>query len=438
MSLNLTTLNDPKAFDTLRQDDAVFEQVSCLAELDTPTHLQLCRYAQYLFYRERDDEAALVLKNAAKLGSSALHRALVLMQLVLTDQHIDLRHRVASFRATSAAPLDLEAYALGFELCAFYYAAVEENYARAHTYLTKAEGFAEVLKLDYRLISVRAKLSSLAAMSGDATPSHELTSSESGLAHEHALRARYLLHLSRNDIVALEQMLKREQICAKDLNLARATKLFARHLAGEASLSRAADLITEHIPDHPEAKLFWCFLMLQLFSVMGAAGGRVHPRRVQEVLQRTLSELDHPVGSAAAAAKIYPLGLSLAAAIEPGLAKAVPSRAIIRNDSSRDGIHKGDERVLVTKQVRHALILDEYHAVSNHFKDVTTRPHGHPTNRTRWEASLAKAQLRRDQLVTVGGLARGFGKLSEALKHPELARRSFELTQQLNVKPISI
>ena len=431
MSFDITQLNNPKAFDALRMVDEAFESLAGLGKTNL-SHIQACRYAQYLLYRQRDAEAEQTLELAGYLGSSALLNGLRFTLLSVSDRFAELEDKLTSFRAQGASPLELEGHILAYEAAAYYYL-YKEDFYQAYASLHKAEGFALALNLNYRLGVIRNNLEAVAAAANDGLPLGSLTAGSSGLAADHSVRTRFLYHLTRAELKDIKTLLYQGRVSYADYRLAEATKHYETYISKGSGAALAASLVTENLPEHPESKLYWCFLMLQLFSVLGAAKGLSNPERIQKVLKRCVGELDHPTAIAIVVARVYPLGLSLAARLEPRLETAAERVALLCNVNYSDGIHIDGDVVTVTKPVRSALILDELSASRENFTQVIKRPHGHPTNKARWQRSLEKARLSRSEFVSVGGVYRGLVQLADTLGYEPLQReaQAFALQHRL-------
>lgn len=435
MKLNRSLLKSPQAFDELRLNDKAFESLSLLAEEPALTHLEHCRYAQYLLYRENFTAFDNVLSEARRTGSSGLSTALLLKQLIIREEHQALKRKVMTFRPQTSDPLELEGYSLGFESCAYYFAVLCKDFHQAYAYLYRAEAYALALGLKYRLKVIRSKLEATANMAGDTLILNTLSFDESGKADLEAVRNRFESCLRSGNVSEIETLTRKGHLGREEWLLARATLEYQQALEGSGSYSVAAELISDTLPEHPESQLLWSLLMLQLFSVIGPAEGRAEPERIVRVLENSLSKVLHLYPSVVVAASLYPLGVSLAAQLNDRIKLVNEHVTTLNHAPSKGGLFKGKEKLAtLTKPVREALILDEAYATQEHLKSALKWPTGHPQNKVRFKKALDKAGTKRHEFVTEGGLFRGYYFLGKALGDHKLldeAQRLYERSDLL-------
>ena len=433
VAFTLTQLTTPRQFDELRRDDSIFEQLAELGGRDDLGHVELCRYAQYLVYRGRHEEARNVVEAAEAVEQSPLLEAIKFMLYAESSDHTALARATEAFqvRGHSGTSLDMEGFSLGFEGCAYYFALVRGDFYQSYAYLHRAESLALFLELEYRLGVIRSKIEATANMAGDVVPLEPLKHDKSGMANQYAARARFLTYLKRGDIEEIRKLTRKKFVTLKEYQLAEATREYHLSLLGEGSVLKAVNLITESMPEDPDSRLYWSLIMLQLFVTIGDAGGRANPERIFQVLQTSLGEVEQIQASAALIANLYPLGLVLASKLEKRLVGPARQVTVLWDKTPRDGLRRDGKKISsVTKPVREALILDEMLATHHHYRDAIRKPGGHWQNKHRFETSLKKAGVSRPELVTVGGVYRGLIRLGKGINQPKLIKEARLLRQQ--------
>jgi exonuclease VII small subunit len=204
-------------------------------------------------------------------------------------------------------------------------------------------------------------------------------------------------------------------------------------------LHKVAGLIYDHVPDHPESKLFWSLLMLQVFAAIGVSDGRANPERILKTLESSLSSTEYIGSVVPVAANIYPQGVAVASHLYPRLETARHKVATIWSDDSRDGLRlEGKKIVTITKPIRDALVLDDLYHSRDHFGAVVKRGTGHTHNKTRLERSLEQVNLKLHEVTSVGGIYRGVFRLGQTLGDKQVLEKGeqFRLSSSFLIKTV--
>ena len=422
------TLSNPKAFDTLRLDDETFEQVARLKLKKNLSHIELCRLAQYYLYKE-DIKAALdTVKRAKQLKGSSLAQAIYLASLAAKEDFQTLAQAMRPISVQGQSPLDLEGYSFEYESLAAYYAIYLKDYREAMAFLYRAESLAAALNLTYRLTAIRSNLRYCATMLGERLTLNPLVSDANNKAARSTVRGIFNNALKQQNLSAVKTLALEGKIDKADIILAESTHAYALALENQQSFSEAARLLNLNIPEHPISRLYWSFLTLQLFAMLGPNRGLANPEKAAEVCLNVLDTSRFFTSHLGLAAHLYPLGILLAAEFDERLLPHTHEAVVLWNETYRDGLHRQGKRlVTVTKPIREAIILDELYARFEHLSKSFTKPLGHPQNRARYQESLTKAKLGRSNFTSVGGLYRGYVYLSDGLSQKATKDKADEL-----------
>ena len=422
-------LSDPKCFDALRQDKETFSSLAELEHRDDLSHLELCRLAQYLLSQKDAAGCLATLAKARELDSSYLERGIYLACLGFKEDFRALAAALRPIKFESMEPLEMEGCSLVCESIALYYLAHLEDYQQAYAMLYRAETLAALLNLNYRLDVISSKLEYTASLADDSYIPNPLTS-DSDAANEQALRNSFSNFLIDCDIDSVERLAIAGQLEKTELILVQATKDYALALEGKFSYEKVAEKISEAVPDYYESKLYWSLLMLQTFSIIGNCSGRSHPERIVSVLKEALGEFVHLNLTMTLAAKIYPLGVYMAASLDDRIKPHIYDVMTLQNERHGDGFNLGNKVVSgVTKPVREAIILDELYGTTDNLITVTKKPLGHPQNKSRLEKSMKAVDIGRSNFISVGGLYRGVYCLGKALTEPKIQEEAEHIYQ---------
>jgi exonuclease VII small subunit len=424
-----SVLASPKLFDTLRQDKTKFSRLQALGEESYLEPVQLCRYAQYLLYEEQYEQALVVIEKA-KPQTNLLAFGIRMAILASLEWFDLLKTMIENFRPGSSKGLEAEGTMLAYEQCAFYFALVKGDHKLSYAYLHRAEALAIEHDLTYRLSVIRSHIEAVANMAGDTLGLDPLLESNSGTFKGKSVRNRYDSLLRANNLSEIDSFVKARQLEPEDLFLAQATLEYQKAERGKGHLHKVANLISDYVPEHPESKLFWSLLMLQVFSGIGVADGRANPERILTTLETALSRIEYLNSVVPVAANLYPQGLAVASHLYPRLESARGKVATVWSDDARDGLRlEGKKMITITKPIRDALILDDLYHTSEHLGAVIRRGTGHTYNKTRLERSLEGAKLKLHEITSVGGIYRGVYRLGRTLQDQQTLNSSETLRQ---------
>jgi exonuclease VII small subunit len=425
---DLSILASPQAFDKLREDKQAFEKLSALGQMQLDP-IQKCRYAQYLLYTNRFDEA-LALIEQVNPDEFLLAYSIKMKILEVIENYNLLTEMVEYFRPGSSEPLEAEATILGYESCAFYFSVVKKDFQKSYAYLYRAEALAIEHKLTYRFNVIRMHLEAVANMTGDNLTLDLLYEADTGAFKLKSIRNRFDSLLRAGNLQGIENLVEQAAISQEDFFLAQATLEYNQFILGEGNLSLVAEHITNHEPDYPESKFYWSLLMLQIFGYIGNGNGRANPERIYKTLESAINNIEQFKGFLPVAARMYPLGLSIASKLHSRLYNADKKVALLWSEHSRDGIRRNNKKlVTITKPIREALVLDEVYGTHEHYEAATHYQTGHAENKARLERSLKEVDLKRYEIATIGGVYRGLLRLGKTLDDKSILKQSQEVLE---------
>ncbi len=416
-------LASPQLFDKLREDKHEFERLAALGQMYLDS-LQKCRYAQYLLYNQKYDEALVIIEQANS-EEFLLAYAVKMAILAALERADELSQMVTEFRPGSSEPLEAEATALGYEMCASYFAMYPKEYPLAYAYWHRAEAIAIEHKLNYRFRVIRMNLEALTNMAGDNIILDPLYETDTGDFKLKNVRNRFDSLLRAGNLPEIESYVQQNHLSKEELFLSQATVEYGRFILGEENILLVAEQITNYKPEHPTSRLYWALLMLQVFSYIGSSGGRANPERIYKILDSALSEIEQVRSVIPVAANIYPLGLSIASKFHPHLSDSDKKVALLWSEHGRDGLRRnGKKLVTITRPVREALILDEVYGTQEHYAAAIHYQTGHAENKARLERSLNEVGLKRYEIATIGGMYRGLLRLGKELDDRSILKQS--------------
>ncbi len=420
----LPIIQDPKAFEELANDEVTWHRLALLK--DFPGELEQVRYAHYLSSQYRLDEALEVMRAFKPNEMSSIALGTYLGILLTAGELAELESLISQPLSEDPSPLSAEGRMRSYEAIAGYLHTRCNESKLAQKYLYWEQAIANELRLSRRLNIIEMLLEDVNQALGEVSilePVHL-----SGLKHtiQKRQRQRFDSILHETNFVAAKQLVDEHQIDECDYRLIEALKVYRDAELGQGSFSNCIKYLKDE-PKHPESSLYQSLLALQLFAKLGVVTPTTDLTSVLTRLKAAVQNIPNLEYSYPITAKLFPLGLAMAAYLLPKFKSALVFVPIILDQPKQKGIFLANQRLATLSPIMcEAIVQDGLKASRTSYENATSSKTGYTINKKRFEQALEKADLKVYELTNTGAIVRGLSYCKNEADYAEVVSRALQ------------
>jgi len=421
----LAIIKDPKAFEELANDEATWHRLALLK--DFPDEIAQVRYAQYLSSQNKFEEANDALNPFVDDAPSPLVIGTYLSSLLASGDSKTFEAFLDYEVPTDPSPLNAEGRIKIHEALAGYLYTQKNLPKLAQQHLLKEEAIATELGLVRRQKIIKMLLEEVNASLGENMILEPLNLKGLKITLQKQQRQRFDSILNQTNLLAAQTLLVEEHIDLMDLNLVGALKLYRDAENHQVDFLSCTKQIQGKIPTHPESKLYFALLCLQIYAKTGPLSPETSLKFILELVESALSEIPNLDLLFPLTARIFPLGLAMMSHLNSAFSNARTFVSIVLPEEDGGGIYrKGEKVATLPPLVQDALVTDGLNATVTALEAAFSSKTGFTAHKGRLAKALSTAELEAFELTNVGAIYRGLSFVKQELDYQSLIQEALE------------